>query len=208
MPSFPLSQWPASHPGFLAAPETARVAPRGPSPRAPLHPAPSGPTARPEPCPLGLGGRLAPRGIQDAAARVTASTPELPCYPRTLARLAGMAYLTCPWPARRALLLPLSFAALSPRPAPLREPRKEAGRPQPLPRRRPAPRLIRQRRLQGEAPGANPPAAWRRHRAPCAPRASPPDSGGLSPRGDPRDRLRSPRPGARGLRDLCPELPL
>lgn len=140
-PSLLLSRWPDGHPGFLAAPETAGAEPPGASPRTPLQPAPGSRSAARVLTPRG-GGRPAPPGTSPPRGRVKAGVPEprLASSPRT--RPAGpRAHLTCPWPARRAPRFPPPpRCALLPAPRSW-TPEEEAGRPQPLPRRGPAPAL-------------------------------------------------------------------
>lgn len=130
-PSLPVSRWPDGHLGFLAAPETAlSMSPSIPHPAVPQ---------RPEPRRPGGGGRPTPPGHPASFGKSDSEDLGAPSHHRTRVLLARRAHLICPWQARRAAPLPLRCAALPPGPARFRA--EEAGRLQPLPRRRPAPAL-------------------------------------------------------------------
>lgn len=106
----------------------------------PLHPAPCGPIARPEPRRPGGGGRPTAPGDPASFGKSDREDLGAPSHHRTPVLLARRAHLICPWQARQAAPLPLRCAALPPGPAPFRA-EEEAWRLQPLPRRRPAPAL-------------------------------------------------------------------
>ena len=172
-PSLPLSRWPNGHLGFLAAPETARsVSPSIPHPAVPQ---------RPEPRRPGGGGRPTPPGDPASFGKSDSEDLGAPSHHRTRVLLARRAHLICPWQARRAAPLPLRCAALRSLLARPKAVQSRGGRaataPPPAP---PGPRLIRQQQLLAELPGAIPPTAWRRHRAP-APRAPPENFARLGP---------------------------
>lgn len=151
-PSLPLSRWPDGHPGFLAAPETAGAVPPGALPRTPLHPAPGVPQRSRHPGSRSAAGALIPRGgghpnspgHQPAAGQGEGGGP------------AAEALQPSPHPPGRPAGspdLPMARSARSPAPAaaalccalyPIRRSwtaGEEARRPQPLPRRGPAPAL-------------------------------------------------------------------